>query len=82
MEAKEREYTYLSMSGHCLRFFDVFRCIFHRTLWQAGITEPRKFATDEGREFLWNSYRELKPRPGLHECFSRLRAAGFIVWAP
>lgn len=82
MEAKEREDTYLSMSGHYLRSFDVFRSIFYRTLWQAGITEPRKFATDEDREFLLNSGRELKPLPGHHERFSRLRAAGFIVWAP
>jgi 2-haloacid dehalogenase len=81
MEAGEREYTYLSMSGHYLKFFDVFRSIFYRTLWQAGIAEPRKLATDEDREFLLNSYRELKPRPGIHECFSRLRAAGFTVWA-
>ncbi|QGA16121.1 hypothetical protein EYB26_003788 [Talaromyces marneffei] len=81
MEAGEREYTYLSMSGHYFKFFDVFRSIFYRTLWQAGIAEPRKFATDKDREFLLNSYRELKPRPGIHECFSRLRAAGFTVWA-
>uniref|UniRef100_A0A093VDD0 (S)-2-haloacid dehalogenase 1 n=1 Tax=Talaromyces marneffei PM1 TaxID=1077442 RepID=A0A093VDD0_TALMA len=58
MEAGEREYTYLSMSGHYFKFFDVFRSIFYRTLWQAA-----------------------QPRPGIHECFSRLRAAGFTVWA-
>ncbi|KAJ5642863.1 2-haloalkanoic acid dehalogenase [Penicillium longicatenatum] len=81
MEAGEREYTYLSLSGQYVKFFDVFRSIFYRTLWQAGITEPRKFANDEDRECLLASYRALEPRPGIAECFSRLRAAGFTVWA-
>ncbi|KAJ5108315.1 2-haloalkanoic acid dehalogenase [Penicillium angulare] len=81
MEAGEREYTYLSLSGHYVKFFDVFRSIFYRTLWQAGIQNPRSFANDEDREFLLASYRTLKPRLGIAECFSRLRAAGFTVWA-
>jgi Predicted hydrolase (HAD superfamily) len=32
-------------------------------------------------EYLLASYRTLKPRPGIAECFSRLRAAGFTIWA-
>ncbi|KAH8885262.1 HAD-like protein [Thozetella sp. PMI_491] len=81
MEAGEREYTYLSISGNYIKFFDIFRSIFYRTLWQAGIEEPRKFATDEDREFLLASYRTLKPREGLLECFTRLRKGGYTVWA-
>jgi 2-haloacid dehalogenase len=81
MEAGEREYTYLSISGHYVKFFDIFRSIFYRTLWQAGITEPRKFASDEDRESLLASYRTLNARQGISECFSRLRDAGFTVWA-
>lgn len=81
MEAGEREYTYLSISGHYIQFFDIFRSIFYRTLCQAGIQEPRNFATDEDREYMLASYRTLKPRSGIPECFSRLRAAGFTVWA-
>lgn len=81
MEAGEREYTYLSLSGHYVKFFDVFRSIFYRTLWQAGIANPREFASDEDREFLLASYRTLKPRPGISECFARLRKAGYTVWA-
>ncbi|CAH0051165.1 unnamed protein product [Clonostachys solani] len=81
MEAGEREYTYLSVSGKYIKFFDIFRSIFYRTLWQAGIKDPRAFATDEDREFLLASYRKLTPRPGLLECFSKLRAAGYTVWA-
>lgn len=80
MEAGEREYTYLSIAGKYVTFFEVFRAIFYRTLWQAGIAEPRKHFTDEDREFLLDSYRKLKPRPGLAECFDRLRKGGFQVW--
>ena len=80
MEAGEREYTYLSLSGKYMKFFDIFRSIFYRTLWQAGIQEPRKFASDDDREFLLQSYRALKPRPGIAECWDKLRKAGFKVW--
>lgn len=81
MEAGEKEYTYLSLSKHYVKFFDVFRSIFYRTLWQAGIQEPRQFATNEDREFLLSAYRTLKPREDLLECFSKLSEAGFTVWA-
>lgn len=80
MEAGEKEYTYLSVSGHYVVYMDVFRSIFYRTLWQAGIAEPRNFATDEDREFLIKSYWTLKARPGVLECFSTLRDAGFTIW--
>lgn len=81
MEAAEREYTYLSMSKKYTVFFDVFGPLFYRMLWMAGIEEPRKFATDEDRDFILAAYRKLKMRPGAIECFSKLRAAGFTVWA-
>lgn len=81
MEAGEKEYTYLTISGaEYVKFFDIFRSIFYRTLHQAGIKEPRKFATDEDRESLLASYRTLRPREGLQECFSKLREAGYTVW--
>ncbi|KAE9578369.1 hypothetical protein CGMCC3_g5539 [Colletotrichum fructicola] len=81
MEAGEKEYTYMTISGaKYAKFFDIFRSIFYRTLWQAGIQEPRKFATDEDREFLLASYRALRTREGLSQCFSKLRKAGFTVW--
>ncbi|KAK8031626.1 hypothetical protein PG990_001360 [Apiospora arundinis] len=81
MEAGEKEYTYLSMSGKYVIYIDVFRSIFYRTLWQAGITDPREFATDEDREFLLASYRNLRVRPGVAECFQKLENGGFTVWA-
>ena len=82
MAAAEKEYTYLSMSGApYVKVFDVFRSVFYRTLWQAGVAEPRRLAADEDREFVLEAYRRLKPRDGLRECFDKLRAAGFTVWA-
>jgi 2-haloacid dehalogenase len=81
IEATEREYTYLSLSGKYVVFMDIFRSIFYRTLWLAGIEEPRKFATDEDLDIIVRSYWNLKPREGLRECFAKLRAAGFTVWA-
>ncbi|KAF3402668.1 hypothetical protein DPV78_004216 [Talaromyces pinophilus] len=80
MEAGEKEYTYLSLTTNYVKFFDVFRSIFYRTLGQAGIAEPRKFASDEDREFLLASYRDLQARPGVAECFAKLREGGFTVW--
>lgn len=81
MEAAEREYTYLSLSGSYKPVFDVMRSIFYRTLYQAGLSEPRKLVGDDDVEFLLTSYRNLGPREGLAECFSKLRNAGFTVWA-
>ncbi|KAL2833329.1 HAD-like protein [Aspergillus cavernicola] len=80
MEAGEKEYTYLSLSANYTPFISVFRSIFYRTLWQAGITSPRTFATDEDREFLISAYRGLTPRPGVRECFERLERGGYKVW--
>ncbi|KAK8034248.1 hypothetical protein PG993_009243 [Apiospora rasikravindrae] len=81
MEAGEKEYTYLSMSGKYVVYSDVSRAIFYRTLWQAGIADPRTFATDDDRDFLLAAYRGLRLRPGVAECFRKLRDAGYTVWA-
>ncbi|KAL8382321.1 hypothetical protein RB595_006216 [Gaeumannomyces hyphopodioides] len=81
MEAAEREYTYLSMSGRYRRFDDVFRSLFYRVLWFAGVTEPRAFAAEADLDFVLARYLELEARPGVAECFDLLRAAGFTVWA-
>ncbi|KAL4941885.1 hypothetical protein BDV06DRAFT_235784 [Aspergillus oleicola] len=81
MEAAEKEYTYLTLSASpYIPVFDVFRSLFYRTLWQAGISEPREFATDEDREFILSAYRDLDLRPGVQECFDRLMGAGYTVW--
>ena len=81
LEAAEREYTYLSISGKYIRFYDVFKSLFYRMLWMAGISSPRTFATDEDLEFILSQFLELKARPGAKECFEMLRKAGFTCWA-
>lgn len=81
MEAAEREFSYLDMSGRYVPFWTVFQPLFYRMLWMAGIEEPRKFATDEDSTFIVNSYRDLEARPGVVDCWTKLREAGFTVWA-
>lgn len=80
-EAAEREYTYLSISNRYVRFYDVFRALFYRILWMAGVEEPRTFATDADLEFVLARFMELEARPGVAECFEILRENGFTVWA-
>lgn len=80
-EAAEREYTYLSISGRYIRFYDVFSSLFYRMLWMAGIEEPRKFATDDDLKYILEQFMKLDARPGIAECFRLLREAGFTCWA-
>ncbi|KAL2802184.1 FAD dependent oxidoreductase-domain-containing protein [Aspergillus granulosus] len=80
IEVAEREYTYLSMSGNYKPFATVFRALFHRMLWMAGIQEPRDFASESDLEFIMTKYAGLKLRPGAAECVRKLRDAGFTVW--
>lgn len=80
-EAAEREYTYLSISGRYVRFYDVFAGLFYRMLWMAGIEEPRQFATDDDLRYILEQFMKLDARPGVDECFRILREAGFTCWA-
>lgn len=80
IEAAEREYTYLAISGKYVTFTEVFEALFYRMLWMAGIEEPRKFATDEDNTYIQEGYNKLTLRPGLKECFQKLRDAGITVW--
>ncbi|KAJ5319814.1 hypothetical protein PENANT_c026G00169 [Penicillium antarcticum] len=81
MEAAEREYTNLSLSQRYVPFGEVFRALFYRMLWMAGIAEPRSWASPEDLEFIMKEYQHLEFRPGAVECVQRLRDAGFTVWA-
>jgi 2-haloacid dehalogenase len=81
MEAAEREYTNLSLSQRYVPFGEVFRALFYRMLWMAGIAEPRSWATPEDLEFIMKEYQLLEFRPGAAECVQKLRDAGFTVWA-
>lgn len=46
-----------------------------------GIEKPRDFATEEDLEYLLQQSRELKACQGAKECWSKLRAAGYTIWA-
>jgi 2-haloacid dehalogenase len=82
METGERECSYLDRSGRYIQFRKMFKPLFYRMLWMAGIQEPRKFATDEDAQYLVEAYfNKLNPRPGIHECWQKLRDAGFTIWA-
>lgn len=81
LEAAEREYTYLSISGRYKVFIDVFEALFWRMLSMAGVEDPRSFATEEDLAFVMTKYQELEARPGIAACFEALRQDGFTVWA-
>lgn len=81
IEVTEREYTYLSMNGRYVGFRDIFRQLFYRMLYMAGIQDPHSFATDEDLKYIMQQYMKLEARPGIAECFQILRDAGFTVWA-
>jgi 2-haloacid dehalogenase len=80
MEAAELEFTFLSISERYKPYKDVLKALFYRTLWMAGIENPREFATDEERDQCIQGYSDLELRQGAKECFETLRAGGFTVW--
>lgn len=81
MEAAEREYTNLSISGRYKAYGDVFEALFYRVLAMGGIKEPRQFASPDDLDYLMSEYERLTMRPGAAECVQKLRDAGFTVWA-
>ncbi|PSN75409.1 HAD-like protein [Corynespora cassiicola Philippines] len=81
LEHAEREYTYLSLSGHYVEFANVFKSVFFRVLHFAGVPEPREIATEEDVEYLRLEYRNCFARPGAKECIDNLKASGWTVWA-
>ncbi|ROW02435.1 hypothetical protein VMCG_06018 [Cytospora schulzeri] len=80
IEAAEREYTYLSLSGRYTTFFKMFGALFYRMLLYAGVEKPREFCTDEDVEWLVEEWKKLYLRPGAKQCVQKLRDAGFTVW--
>lgn len=81
IEVAEREYTYLSMSGLYKTYAEIFKAIFWRMLYKAGIEEPRKFADEDDLAAIMEGYMKMEMRSGAKECVSKLREAGFTVWA-
>ena len=54
--------------------------MFYRVLWKAGISDPRKFASDKDLAVMMQGYADLEMRPGARECIQKYRDAGFTVW--
>ena len=80
MTAAELEFTFLSISQRYKPYKDVLKALFYRTLWMAGVEAPRSLATEQQRDLCIEGYSELELRPGLRECFAKLREEGFTVW--
>lgn len=79
-DTSELEFTFLSISDRYKPYSEVMKAMFYRTLWQAGIQDPRSFATEDERDACVAAYSALTLRTGLMECFEILRSAGFTVW--
>lgn len=81
MTHSELEFTFLSISGRHVSYSTVMSALFYRTLWMAGISSPRTFATDDERQRCQEGYEALLGlREGAQECIAILRDAGFEVW--
>jgi 2-haloacid dehalogenase len=79
-ETAEREYTFLSMSGKYVNYFDCIKTLFPRVLAQCGIDEPYSFASKDDLDHILAQYAKLRARPGAAECWAKLRGAGFTMW--
>lgn len=80
MQAAELEYTMLLMSGRYTPYKEVFKSLFYRILFMAGINDTRSFATDEERDMCQAAYSNLALRPGCREMMEKLRENGFTIW--
>lgn len=80
MTHAELEFTFLSISSRHTSYKDVMKAVFYRTLWMAGIKEPRDFATANERDQCQEGYALLGLREGAKECIEILRNAGFEIW--
>ncbi|RDW61548.1 2-haloalkanoic acid dehalogenase-like protein [Coleophoma crateriformis] len=80
MTAAELEFTFLSISERYKPYKGILESTFYRTLWLAGVQDPRALCTDEERDACVQGYSELELRPGAKECFEILKKGGFKVW--
>ncbi|KAL2811943.1 hypothetical protein BJX63DRAFT_422027 [Aspergillus granulosus] len=60
IEAGEEEYTYLNLTTNSVKFFNIFRSVFYRTLWQAGFAKLR----DGGFTVWCLTSRDVEPVAG------------------
>ncbi|KAF7713042.1 Uncharacterized protein PECH_002169 [Penicillium ucsense] len=80
MTAAELEFTFLSISERYKPYREIMLALFFRTLYMMGVEDPRSFATEAERDQCAQGYSELELRPGVKECFAKLRDSGFTVW--
>lgn len=76
----ERDYSYLSQCKKYQTFGDIFKYTFYRSLFFAGVKEPREYATDDDLDYIFGEWYKLEGRPELKEMFKRLRDYGFTIW--
>lgn len=80
MTSAELEFTFMSISSRHTAYNEVMKATFYRTLWFAGVKEPRKDFTDEERDLCQEGYALLGLREGAKECIELLRSNGWNVW--
>ncbi|KPI36674.1 uncharacterized protein AB675_10057 [Cyphellophora attinorum] len=80
-ETAEREYTFLSISNRYTPYFTVMRLLFYRVLLSLGIPNPREVVSEADVDAVMDSFANLEVRDGVKECWERLRAEGFTMWA-
>ncbi|KAG7777669.1 hypothetical protein KL930_000568 [Ogataea haglerorum] len=76
----ERDYSYLSQCGQYQPFQKVFKSTFYRSLFFAGVKDPRSYATDDDLEFIYGEWFKLEGRPELKQMFQMLRDNNFTIW--
>ncbi|QSZ37369.1 hypothetical protein DSL72_009467 [Monilinia vaccinii-corymbosi] len=80
MTAAELEFTFLSISERHQPYSGILAATFHRTLWFAGVPDPRALCTDAERDACVRGYAALRLRAGVQECLQILARGGFKVW--
>ena len=78
--ACERDFAYLSQIGHYHPTRKILKSIFFRTLYQAGIDDPRDVASEEDLEYLCDEWLKLTCRPELPALWKMLQENGFTIW--
>ena len=78
--ACERDFAYLSQIGHYHPTRKILKSIFFRTLYQAGIDDPKDVASEEDLEYLCDEWLKLTCRPELPALWKMLQENGFTIW--
>ncbi|CAK4019169.1 haloacid dehalogenase-like hydrolase [Lecanosticta acicola] len=81
LEGGERECLFFQLARQPILFMDMIKPIFYRMLAMCGIQKSHDFASGEDVTYVAESYRKLGAREGIHDCMTRLRRAGFTIWA-